>query len=257
MPITTVTCLPPVAVQWQRWENSPIDPGFVTVFRLKLPDKEQFVAEWHSLLQPREQQRAARFSQLANRNAYILGRGLFRLIGSQLMGQSPQTVSIETTPAGKPFLCHALNWYLSVSHTGDWVVLAVGQTPVGVDVEYLNTRFIIDDLIPSVLTITEQRAMTESTNARLLFYKLWTRKEALVKATGKGIGDDFVNVPALEGTHSVDSQLIGGVGPWYVRSFLVADSYPTALANIGTSLPASPLFYEIDPTRLSHWVAVR
>ena len=173
------------------------------------------------------------------------------------MGQSPQTVSIETTPAGKPFLCHALNWYLSVSHTGDWVVLAVGQTPVGVDVEYLNTRFIIDDLIPSVLTITEQRAMTESTNARLLFYKLWTRKEALVKATGKGIGDDFVNVPALEGTHSVDSQLIGGVGPWYVRSFLVADSYPTALANIGTSLPASPLFYEIDPTRLSHWVAVR
>lgn len=256
MPTTTVTCLPELATLWKLWDKSPIETDSVTIFRLRLPDNEQLMNSWHMLLQPQEQQRAARFRQLANRKAFILGRGLFRIIAGQLTGQSPQQVTIETTYTGKPVLAHAPNWHLSVSHTGDWVVIAVAQMPVGVDVEYVNPRFIIDDLIPTVLTSSEQRTMTESSNARLLFYELWTKKEALVKATGKGMDDDFMNVPGLEGEHLVDSQLIGDIGPWRVYPFSVADSYQAALAYVFTETTDSHLFYEIDPTHLHKWMTV-
>lgn len=246
MPTTTVTCLPQLTIHWQLWDKSPIEANRVTIFRLKLPDNEQLVSNWHALLQAREQQRAAKFRQSANRNAFILGRGLFRIIAGQITGQSPQQVTIDTSYTGKPYLAHAPNWHLSVSHTGDWVVVAVAQVPVGIDVEYVNPRFIIDDLIPAVLTPDEQRTMTKSTNARLLFYELWTRKEALVKATGKGMDDDFINVPGLEGRHVVDSDLIGDMGPWQVQPFVIADSYQAALAYVYEPPMQPHQFYDVS-----------
>jgi len=256
MPTTTVTCLPPLTVRWQLWEKGPIETDCVTIFRLRLPDDEHLVSSWHALLQPQEQQRAVRFRQLANRHAFILGRGLFRIIAGQIIGQAPPLVTIGTTYTGKPVLTHAPDWHLSVSHTGDWVLLAVGQTPLGVDIEFVNPRFIIDDLIPSVLSAAEQRALIESTDSHLFFYECWTRKEALVKATGEGVTDDFINIPALEGEHIVKSSLIGNNFPWQIQPFFVSDTYPAALANVYINSMESLQFYEIDPAQLSKWVAV-
>ncbi|MCY7360184.1 MAG: 4'-phosphopantetheinyl transferase superfamily protein [Rudanella sp.] len=253
---TTVTCLPRLTVHWQPWQLAPIAEATISVFRTKIIDNESIINNYHSLLQPREQQRAARFRQTADRNRYILGRGLFRVMAGQITGKAPQSVSIVAVPTGKPILRENPNWHFSVSHTGDWVLLAVGQTPLGVDIEFVNPRFIIDDLIPSVLSAAEQRVLIESTDSHLFFYECWTRKEALVKATGEGITNDFINIPALEGEHMVKSSLIGNNFPWQIQPFFVSDTYPAALANVYINSMESPQFYEIDPARLSEWVAV-
>ncbi len=177
-------------------------------------------------------------------------------MAGQITGKAPQSVSIIAAQTGKPILSDAPNWHFSVSHTGDWVLLAVGQTPLGVDVEFVNPRFIIDDLIPTVLSAAEQRALIESPDSHLFFYECWTRKEALVKATGEGVTDDFINIPALEGEHIVKSSLIGNSFPWQIQPFFVNDTYPAALANVYINSMESPQFYEIDPALLSEWVAV-
>lgn len=253
---TTVTCLPPFTVQWQSWQLAPISETTISVFRVRSTDNELIISDWYSLLQSREQQRAARFRQTADRNRYILGRGLFRVMAGRITGKAPQSVSIIAAQTGKPILSDAPNWHFSVSHTGDWVLLAVGQTPLGVDVEFVNPRFIIDDLIPTVLSAAEQRALIESPDSHLFFYECWTRKEALVKATGEGVTDDFINIPALEGEHIVKSSLIGNSFPWQIQPFFVNDTYPAALANVYINSMESPQFYEIDPALLSEWVAV-
>jgi 4'-phosphopantetheinyl transferase len=257
MSITTVTCVPILAVDWIPCHSLPIPTQPIMVFRLNLPLNQHLTELLFNLLSPEEQKRATRFRQLADQQRHMLGRGLFRLIAGQLTGHMARSVVIEKDVNGKPFLPQAPNWHLSVSHTGDWVVLAVDQVPVGVDVEQINPRFIIDDLIPTVLSQTEQQAMTLHPDSHSFFYELWTRKETLVKATGIGVTDEFVNIPALPGTHTVESRLIGGEGPWRVTSFFVDDTYPAALACTPAANDPSAQFYDISPECLSKWASVR
>lgn len=251
MPITTITCLPPLSVHWEPWQQAPLAEDRVTVFRLKTTDDARILTRWEALLTPAEQQRATKFRQRADQHRFTFGRALVRLIISQITNQTPQHVAIEQGYAGKPFLPDLPSFHFSVSHTGEWVLLAVGTVPVGVDVEFINRRFLFDDLIPTVLTATEQHAMDDSHDPHLFFYECWTRKEAFVKATGKGMTDDFVNIPALEATHHVDSQLIGEHGIWTVQPFFVTDAYPAALANNATEGEKLLCFYEVNPAMLS------
>ncbi len=257
MSITTVTCLPPLPVHWDFWQQATLTEEYVTVFRLKTTSDSYLLNQWETLLTPTEQQRATKFRQRADQHRFTFGRALIRLITSQITKQFPQHVRIERGYAGKPFLADLPNWHFSVSHTGEWVILVVGCVPVGIDIEFINRRFLFDDLIPTVLTATEQLAMTDSPDAHLFFYECWTRKEAFVKATGAGMTDNFMNVPSLEGTHYVDSQLIGERGSWTVQPFFVDDSYPAALASESTEGAKSLCFYEIDPASLSQWINVR
>lgn len=257
MPITTVTCLPPLSVCWEPWQQAPLAEKCVTVFRLKTTDDAAILSHWEAFLTPMERQRAAKFRHRDDQHRFTFGRGLVRLIISQITNQAPQNIAIEQDYAGKPFLPALPNWHFSVSHTGEWVLLAVGCVQVGVDVEFINRRFLFDNLIPTVLTATEQQAMDDSHDAHLFFYECWTRKEAFVKATGAGMTDNFINIPSIEGTHSVDSQLIGEKGAWAIYPFFVTDAYVAALANDATEGEKSLRFYEIDPARLSEWVPVR
>jgi 4'-phosphopantetheinyl transferase len=251
MPITIITCLPTLSTRWQPWQQAPFLPECITIFRLKTTENAAVLAQWERLLTPDEQQRGTKFRRRDDQNRFVLGRGLARLIIGQINNEQPQQVVIERSYAGKPFLPALPNCQFSVSHTGDWVLLAVGAVPLGVDVEFINQRFEFDDLIPTVLSRAEQFALTNSPDKHLFFYECWTRKEAFVKATGAGITDNFVNIPTLEAIHRVDSGLIGEHGAWAIQPFFVDDAYVAALVNDATEGEKSLRFYEIDPAMLS------
>lgn len=241
----TIICSPRLAPDWQPQSALTIPQNQVGVFRLPTPSNETDLARWQALITGPEQERANRFRQAADRNRFIAGRGLFRLIGSRITGQTPQSVSIRTSTFGKPFLTDAPDWHLSVSHSGDWIVLAVAQIPVGIDVEWINRRFAINDLVPVVLMHSEQQLFAIHPDQELFFYECWTRKEAIVKATGVGMTDDLLNVPALEGTHTVDPEWIGSAGNWQVQPFFVDDAYPAAVATVYMNKATSFGFYDV------------
>lgn len=243
---TTITCYASLFPGWQVLSALPSTFENLTIFRLRVPPTTQIADHWHTLLQPAEQQRAARFRQSADRHRFVLGRGLFRLVGGQLCGLPPERVTIKQTSEGKPFLADAPQWSLNVAHSGEWVVLAIASQPVGVDVEWINPRFHLDDLIPITLTPAEQFSLLRSENAHAFFYELWTRKEALIKASGIGMTDDFGAIPVQEGTHTVDGRLFGANGSWMVQPFWVDQTYPAALATVSTGKTPDCLFYEFD-----------
>jgi 4'-phosphopantetheinyl transferase len=85
--------------------------------------------------------------------------------------------------------------FVSVSHSGDWVVVAVTDAgPIGVDVE--AHRGIGDDLARTVLDDTEFREVKQAPPGRkeAAFFTYWVRKEAAVKATGDGLRTDLKKV---------------------------------------------------------------
>ncbi|OBA07777.1 4'-phosphopantetheinyl transferase [Paenibacillus polymyxa] len=88
---------------------------------------------------------------------------------------------------GKPSLLNAPAFHFNVSHSGKWVVCAVDDHPLGIDIEQLRP---IDFEVGRVcFSDTEYDAlMRQEPESRLsYFYDLWTLKESFVKAEGQGL----------------------------------------------------------------------
>ena len=82
----------------------------------------------------------------------------------------------------------------NLSHSGEWCILATGDTrTVGADIEEIDERHI--DVAPNVYTEAELRWMAEDPVNR--FFRLWTWKEGVMKATGLGMSLEPLTFEAL------------------------------------------------------------
>lgn len=91
----------------------------------------------------------------------------------------------------------------NISHSGDWVMLCTAHCPVGIDVEQINE--------PNHKAAAHSFCSDElcwMQNQKDRFYMLWTRKESITKAIGKGLKlplNSFSVLPFDNSLHTVDS----------------------------------------------------
>lgn len=89
---------------------------------------------------------------------------------------------VERDGNNKPYFKDYPNIRFSISHSNDLIVLAMSNTEVGIDIEYIKPR--------SFENIVEKRFFPgEKAEAQTLegFLKVWTRKEAYLKLTSEGL----------------------------------------------------------------------
>ncbi|GAB3222939.1 4'-phosphopantetheinyl transferase family protein [Spirosoma arcticum] len=244
MQSTLVTCSDLQHVTWLPWSACSFNDE-LAVFRFALSEGSGLVAHLRGLLSPDEIERAARYRRPSDQLRFSCARGLLRVVLSRYTNQPPDRIEFVAGLNRKPGLKGSAGWHFNVSHSGDWILIVVGKVHVGVDLEWVSPDFSFQDLLPVSFSAAEQHYIDSCSDARLCFYQLWTRKEALVKATAKGMTDTFGQIPSLSGTHSTNAQLIGQEGTWMVNSFPVADAYPAAVAYDGAS-PVLPRLYILD-----------
>lgn len=98
-----------------------------------------------------------------------------------------EQIQFETNTYGKPFVKGLPSFHFNVSHSGNWVVCATDNQPIGIDIEEIQP---IDFQIAySFFSRTEIEDIEEKTgNEKLLyFYDLWSLKESYIKMVGKGL----------------------------------------------------------------------
>lgn len=154
-----------------------------------------------ALLDAVERDRWRRYRRTADRDRFATGVVVSRIVLGALLRTPPGRVPLDRSclacgaPHGRPRLAGCgRELRLSVSHAGDRVALAVTRAPaVGVDVEVVSNGSDVDGLEARVLTPTEACALSGLDPARRAvgFLTYWTRKEAVVKATGDGLGADL------------------------------------------------------------------
>ncbi len=89
-------------------------------------------------------------------------------------------IVIHRTPNGKPYLlCHDVHF--SVSHSADYIIIAICDTPVGADIELIKDRDYLR--FAKRWFSPEEIANVEVAQAEA-FYMLWTAKEAYTKLRG-------------------------------------------------------------------------
>jgi 4'-phosphopantetheinyl transferase len=136
-----------------------------------------------------ERERASLFWRRADGERYVASHGVLRLLLAGYLGCDPLRLDFRTGEHGKPFLPGS-GLEFNLSHSSDLALIAVArERRVGVDVEALRPMPDLEDLAPRVCTPGELvilNALAEPARTHA-FLGLWTRKEALAKATGEGI----------------------------------------------------------------------
>lgn len=152
-------------------------------------DGADYQRHW-ATLDTGERKRAGAIKKEVLHRRYVTTQGLMRSILSKAVNQPPERLIIHKTEHGKPYLAEYPELAFNLSHTGDTMVLAIGENcRLGVDIETCRPRANLPALVDKCFAEVEAawwRTLPESEKTRE-FYRFWTRKEALVKADGRGI----------------------------------------------------------------------
>ena len=135
---------------------------------------------------PRRMERAGRF-RFEDDRLRCMGAGFLLLEIAGIPDESVLCFGENEKPFAPGFP------HFNLSHSGDWVVLALDDGEVGVDIEGLSPGNL--SVARRVLTPGELRWMEEAPLER--FHTLWTVKEAVIKATGRGLSLDMRGFDAL------------------------------------------------------------
>ncbi|EFN51313.1 hypothetical protein CHLNCDRAFT_55270 [Chlorella variabilis] len=199
-----------------------------------------------SLLPEAERCACTRFRQAQDRKRALVSRLLQRAAAAAALGlRHGGALSVQRTRGNKPYVAgahrpsHAPNWNYSVSHEGDYVILAAEPVCVcGCDVaapltvrraggaagkEQPLAEFFrsFEKQLTAAEWASVRAAGEDGASQEAQFRKFWSLKEAFVKATGEGLGFELGNTefaisggtahqtsPAHEGVASLQDQAL-------------------------------------------------
>lgn len=151
---------------------------------------------WHvRLLSPSERDRRERLRRSADRDRFTVGCALLRIALGRLTATAPAAIRLDRScpdcdrQHGKPVPQDADGLQCSVSHSGDTIVVAVSRdAAIGIDVEEVADG-LDDRLVDRVLAAEEIASLNRlpAQDRPWGFAIYWTRKEAILKATGHGL----------------------------------------------------------------------
>lgn len=155
----------------------------------------------YALLSTREKKQSKKFFTANLRNRYIVARALLRSILAKHLGTLPQEIEFVRNRYGKPFVSGVKNIEFNMSHSYDYVCYAITSgMSVGLDIEFYNKEKNIFNIAQSVFTNQELSLFLSLSNFERqdLFFNIWTKKEAIIKALGLGLAYPMEKVNTIE-----------------------------------------------------------
>lgn len=141
-----------------------------------------------------------------------VGAGYLLFLLKEQFGIEEEAVAL---PAGKPVFPENSDIHFSISHSGVYVALAFGKSPLGVDIECVKRanlkvakRFfqkeeyerLTGQMCGQAYPLDQSVTNAEAEKRADIFCKIWTGKEAVVKASGEGLSTPLDSFSVLKGT---------------------------------------------------------
>jgi 4'-phosphopantetheinyl transferase len=222
----------------------------VIIYSIYLPDFISLKSELAKFLNSDEINRVGHFYNEIDKDRFIIYRSILKFVLAAYTKLAVTQIHFDYHFNKKPYLSSHPWLFFNISHSEDFAVIAISLHKVGIDIEYISKDFTFTNLLPDIFKDNEVLAILNAVNKKHTFYKSWTRKEALVKALGKGIDDDFKNIPTLDGHHIIDTKLVKNTEKWQVHSFEITDHYAGAIAFDGLSSICKNLILHRIPTTM-------
>ncbi len=225
------------------WRPLRIVDG-IRIFHVDLAPNAEHETRAAAWLSAEELERRSRFWIDRARRDFTLCRAAVRVMLCEQLGCANTRLSFGFGDHGKPFaILNGLRVPVSfnVSHSAPHALIALSsERRIGVDVEMREARRDIDGIAESVFGADERKALasTGGDDKVRLFFRLWTMKEALIKALGTGfsLAPDRFEVPSAM-IRDVDSGI-------FRFPHLPADTW--RLEDLGESRFAAALAYDVS-----------
>lgn len=184
----------PHAFNQVEWESSfpDVSPDDLSVLRYHFSETIHGESA-ADLLSPEETARAERFRFPDDKARYTAGRALLRYALAEQLGCQPQNLSLKAEKNGKPYLDNNTdNLHFNVAHTDDIYLIGCNYgNEIGVDVERIGRHKGKElERMFKFVSHPEEGEIWDAHREEerpLLFTRLWTMKEAILKAHGAGL----------------------------------------------------------------------
>jgi 4'-phosphopantetheinyl transferase len=214
------------------------DETHVWLLELDVSDAEAEVLA--ALLSPDEGARADAFHRDLHRRRYTAGRGRLRELLAAYAGGEPGTLPLVEGPNGKPELAGS-ELRFNLAHSEGVGICAVSRAEVGVDVEVsprdpptdwraVADRFFHEEELERLLGLTAEPGWLE-------FLRVWTLKEACLKATGIGLLTDPRSFSVAAVLAGRADRVVLADREWLAQELAPV---PGAVAALATSSPPAP-----------------
>ena len=227
---------------WSPWRD--VEGAFILHVDLT-PDAER-EARAFDLLDDDERARWQRFLAVGARRQFVLCRAALRVALSERLGCANQALSFGYLEHGKPFASvdgQRQHVGFNVSHSGRHGLIAIAAHDwLGVDVEERVSNRDLEGIGSLVYGSAERRILAAAHGREKvhLFYRLWSMKEALIKAQGAGFS---LNPSKFE----VPPTMLQGERSGSFR-FPHAPSNEWRLLDLGETRFAAALAYKLPPS---------
>jgi 4'-phosphopantetheinyl transferase len=230
------------------WDKSPtelqLDNTFVDVWRSRIDLSDAKINEYLGILSDDELKRAEQFTFPNKKDEYVVTRGLLRRALSLVLKQDPASFSFSYSESKKPYLTTEVDSQslaFNVSHSHGQALVAISlNRKLGIDIEKIRPEVEYEKLAARFFSKAEHKALMQCAQAERVaaFFATWTRKEAFVKAVGKGIAfglSEFdVNVDASEPPRMLHTRWdANDVKNWHMASIESVNSHMATVVADG------------------------
>ncbi len=224
----------------------------IDVFRARLDVPEEVIQRYRAVLSADERRRADAFVFERDAHRFMVARGVLRLLLARYRQAPASAISLCYGRWGKPYLGDRSSLQFSVSHSDVMAVYAVADAvEVGVDVEIVRHDFDVHGIAEVAFSERENAALREVAAERKIdaFFACWTRKEAFVKASGRGLSMPLKRFsvslsPGEPAALLETSWAADDAERWSLQDFSVGPGYAAALA--GETRGRTLRFFDVD-----------
>lgn len=230
----TVQCLGPERAELAAPNMRPAVNG-VTIHVATLSDLQPVREQYLSLLDETELARMQRLKFDADKERFLLGHGFLRDVLGRYLETDGASLAFERGAYGKPFLPGS-PLYFNLSDTKDAIAVALSyEQDLGVDIETMTRHVDHVSVGDHYFTAEEQRSIAGAADGKRRFLEFWTRKEAVLKASGVGIMDDLrvLRVDRTENRMTITHDVFVAMAAeaYHVRTWHVNDYHIISLAT--------------------------
>lgn len=197
------------------------------------PVSSKHWSNYLNLLNSDLRKKALSYHRWEDRQAFVFGKILL-LNGLSRYGFNKDVLSkIKYTEYGKPFLEENIGFNISHCANSGIVVCAIGENiELGVDVEAIENINFSD--FKNVMTESQWQYIISFNNPIESFFSLWTMKESVIKADGRGMSIPLLDIQIHNNKVEYENKI------WHLRKLFFGQNTCACLA---TSLPKIPIQY--------------
>jgi 4'-phosphopantetheinyl transferase len=194
------------------------------------------MSSFRKLLSAGELEKALRFRFIQDQRRYIVTHAILRIILGGYLNSMPNKIEFISNDYGKPSLPEKFKKiHFNLSHSKGLSALVFStKSEIGIDVEKIDPEFDFDLIANTHFSNAENNfILAENGQSRKRFYTLWTRKEALLKAVGTGIGENL-GIEVFEKTNHCKPEIPFPKvqdGDFYLKSFIFQQKYMISTAS--------------------------